>query len=82
MVNFDTMGGKTFLRMMLVVGISAVAAAALIVGIMIGVNDTGTPLIGSDRWFIFYTIPVIFVTLLITVYVYRLLAQEKITFNY
>ena len=82
MANFGTVGGKTFLRMMLVVGISAVAAAALIVGIMIGVNDTGTPLIGSDRWFIFYMIPVIFVTLLITVYTYRLFAQEKITFNY
>jgi len=82
MTNFDIIGGKTFLRMMFVVGLSAVAAAALIVGVMIGVNDTGTPLIGSDRWFIFYMFPVIFVTLLITIYMYRLLAQEKITFNY
>ena len=82
MANFDTIGAKTLLQMMLVVGTSAIAATFLVVGIMIGVQDAGTPLIGSDQWFIFYMIPVIFITLMITVFVYRKLAQEKITFNY
>ena len=82
MAKFDTIGGKTLLLMMAVAGLSAVVAAGLIVGVMIGVQDAGTPLIGSDRWFIFYMVPVIFLTLMITVFWYRKLAQEKITFNY
>ena len=82
MVNYDMMGARTLLQMLLVVGISALAATFLIVGIMIGVQDVGTPLIGSDQWFLFYMIPVIFLTLLTTVFVYRKFAQEKITFNY
>jgi len=75
-------GVKVLGMMVAVAAGSAFLAAAITVMVMAAVQDSGTMLVGSDRWFLAYTIPVIVLTLFITVLMYTRLAKEKITFSH
>jgi hypothetical protein len=73
---------KTLGYMLMTAILAAGVSAALIVGAMIGVQDTGTLLIGSDRWFVFYMIPVVVFSAFISVVLFGKFAQEKISWTF
>lgn len=75
-------GGKAFAYLIGMAILAAVTSAALVLAIMVGVQDSGTPLIGSDRWFIFYMVPVVFTAAAISVFVFGRFSQEKIKWTY
>jgi ABC-type Co2+ transport system permease subunit len=75
-------GGRALLLMLLISFASALVAAFVILAAMNNFQQPNAPLVSSDRWFLFYMIPVIFFSAIITVMVFTYLAQEKIKWVY